>query len=69
MLLINKSPYLQMSEPDSIIVMWETSIDASSTVALYSTEKLHYGLNGNYKSIGEPVIFKNANENRRIHFV
>jgi hypothetical protein len=37
MLSIVKGPYLQMPTRDGITILWETSLEASTTVTIHST--------------------------------
>ncbi len=59
---IIKGPYLQWPTRDSIIIMWETSDEASSRVIYYQTERVHSGLNGKFRTIeSSEKIVEDAN--------
>jgi len=64
-----KEPYLQMPEKDSITIMWETSDGASSEVSYWETERVHWGLNGKFKTIGDPIIVSIEDSYKYIHSV
>lgn len=59
MLSILKGPYLQWPTQHAIIIMWETSGEASSSVTLFSARKVHSGLHGKYQTLDETghVVF------------
>jgi hypothetical protein len=49
LLSIVKGPYLQTPTTNSMTIMWETSVPASSRVDILIAERIHSGYEGNYK--------------------
>ena len=54
---IQKGPYLQNPQKDSIVIMWETDVISSSEVRVYDACRPHVPTK-QYSIIGEPIIYQ-----------
>jgi acid phosphatase type 7 len=68
-LAIVKGPYLQWPTQNSMIIMWETSDEATSEVSYSQTERVHRGLDGRHRTLDETLEVVRSNTLCRIHRV
>ncbi len=64
---IVKGPYLQWPTQRSVCVMWETSGEATSELVCHETESVHYGLDGQSRTVEKPLRTAGDSSPRRIH--